>query len=197
MLEKIRNHLFESSRIKTELASSDEIKKVADLIEVMKKALQNGNKIIFAGNGGSFADSIHLAAEFVCRFKLDRAPLAAIALGANNSALTAIGNDYGYEDVFVRELEALGQKGDVFIGFTTSGNSANIIKCVEKANNLEILTYVLTGSKGGEVSKMCNCINVPSDDVPRIQETHITVGHIICGILEEELCGKQKSNLSQ
>ena len=190
MLEIIKNQLLESSRIKTDLASGKEIEKVVELIEIIKKSLQNRNKIIFAGNGGSFADSIHLAAEFVCRFKFDRAPLAALALGANNSALTAIGNDYGYEDVFVRELEALGQKGDVFIGFTTSGNSKNIIKCVEKSNEMGIQSYVFTGSFGGKIARLCPCIFVPSDDVPRIQECHITLGHLICEIIEFDLVKK-------
>lgn len=190
MLEIIKNQLLESSRIKTELASGGEVEKIVELIKVMKKALQNGNKIIFAGNGGSFADSIHLAAEFVCRFKIDRAPMAAIALGANNSALTAIGNDYGYEDVFVRELEALGQKGDVFIGFTTSGNSLNIIKCIGQCKKKEIHPYILTGEKGGKIAGLCVCIHAPSNNVPRIQECHIAMGHIICEILEEELFPK-------
>jgi D-sedoheptulose 7-phosphate isomerase len=187
MIEEIKKQLLESARVKTELASGPEMKKVVDLVEVMKKALRNGNKIIFAGNGGSFADSIHLAAEFVCRFKMDRAPLAAIALGANNSALTAIGNDYSFEDIFVRELEALGQKGDVFVGFTTSGNSANIIKCVDQCKKKGIHPYIFTGANGGKIAGLCPCIHVPSSDVPRIQESHISMGHVICEVLEKEL----------
>lgn len=184
MIEKIKEQLLESGRIKSRFAEGPEVRKIADLIQSIGKALSKGNKVIFAGNGGSFSDALHLAAEFVGRYKSDRKPLAALALGGNGSSVTAIGNDFGYEHVFVRELEALGRKGDVFIGLTTSGNSPNILRCVEKSKEMGILPYVLTGAKGGKAARMCTCIHVPSDEVARIQECHITLGHILCDAFE-------------
>lgn len=148
-------------------------------------ALRAGGKIIFAGNGGSFADAQHLSAEFVSRFKFDRAPLASLALGTNNSTISAIGNDYGYDQVFSRELEAVAKAGDVFIGISTSGNSPNILAAVNKAAALGITTTCLTGRTGGKLLAMCNCLCMPSNDTARIQEAHITVGHIICGLVEQ------------
>jgi len=147
-----------------------------------------GNKVIFAGNGGSFADSIHLTAEFVSKFNFDRKPLSAIALGANNSIITSIGNDYSFEDIFSRELDALAREGDLLIAISTSGNSKNIIKVIEKAQAKGITVYCLTGEKGGAVSKICKCLKVPSNTTARIQEVHITIGHIICEIVEDQLC---------
>jgi D-sedoheptulose 7-phosphate isomerase len=147
-------------------------------------ALRAGGKIIFAGNGGSFADAQHLSAEFVSRFKFDRSPLASIALGTNNSVISAIGNDYGYDQVFSRELEAVAKVGDVFIGISTSGNSMNIFAAVEKAVALGINVTCLTGRSGGMLNSKCNCLHIPSDETARIQECHITIGHIICGLVE-------------
>jgi D-sedoheptulose 7-phosphate isomerase len=149
------------------------------------EALHAGNKIIFAGNGGSFADAQHLSAEFVSRFKFDRAPLASLTLGTNNSAISAIGNDYGYDQIFSRELEAVAKNGDVFIGISTSGSSANILSAVTKATSLGIATNCLTGRSGGQLANLCNCLRMPSDETARIQEAHITVGHIICGLVEQ------------
>jgi D-sedoheptulose 7-phosphate isomerase len=150
------------------------------------KSLRSGGKIIFAGNGGSFADAQHLSAEFVSRFRFDRAPLASLALGTNNSAISAIGNDYGYDRVFERELEAVGKAGDVFIGISTSGNSTNILLAAEKAISMGISCFCMTGRTGGKLVGLCECLHVPSDETARIQECHITVGHIICGLVESQ-----------
>ena len=146
-------------------------------------ALQAGGKIIFAGNGGSFADAQHLSAEFTSRFLFDRAPLPSMALGTNSSAISAIGNDYGYENVFCRELRGIAQSKDVFIGISTSGNSLNIVKAVEAAVELGIRTVVLTGQSGGALAALCECLRVPSSDTPRIQECHILLGHILCELV--------------
>ena len=148
-------------------------------------ALQAGGKIIFAGNGGSFADAQHLSAEFTSRFLFDRAPLPSMALGTNSSAISAIGNDYGYENVFCRELRGIAQSKDVFIGISTSGNSLNIVKAVEAAVELGIRTVVLTGQSGGALAALCECLRVPSSDTPRIQECHILLGHILCELVEQ------------
>jgi len=161
---------------------------IEEIINNIKEALSKGNKVIFAGNGGSFADSIHLTAEFVSKFNFDRKPLSAIALGANNSIITSIGNDYSFEDIFSRELDALAREGDLLIAISTSGNSKNIIKVIQKAQAKGITVYCLTGEKGGAVSKICKCLEVPSNTTARIQETHITIGHIICEIVEDQLC---------
>jgi len=150
------------------------------------KALNNGNKIIFAGNGGSFADAQHLSAEFVSRFRFDRAPLASIVLGTNNSTISAIGNDYGFENIFARELDGISNLGDIFIPITTSGNSKNIINSISLAKERQIKTFCLTGKDGGQVKNICDCVCIPSKDTARIQECHILVGHIICDLVERE-----------
>ena len=161
---------------------------IEEIINNIKEVLLKGNKVIFAGNGGSFADSIHLTAEFVSKFNFDRKPLSAIALGANNSIITSIGNDYSFEDIFSRELDALAREGDLLIAISTSGNSKNIIKVIQKAQAKGITVYCLTGEKGGVVAKICTCLRVPSNTTARIQEAHITNGHIICEIVEDQLC---------
>ncbi len=150
------------------------------------EALKNNNKIIFAGNGGSFADAQHLSAEFTSRFLLDRDPLASINLGANNSSISAIGNDYGFEQVFSRELKAIANQGDIFIPITTSGNSKNIINAVIEANKIKIKTLAFSGSTGGNLIQHCECICVPSTQTARIQECHILIGHIVCEIVEKK-----------
>jgi D-sedoheptulose 7-phosphate isomerase len=149
-------------------------------------SLKAGGKIIFAGNGGSFADAQHLSAEFISRFMFDRAPLASLVLGANNSAISAIGNDYGYEQVFARELSGVAKAGDVFIPITTSGTSSNILVAVEQAKQLVLTTVAFTGMSGGKLANLCNCLCVPSSETARIQECHIMIGHIICGLVETE-----------
>lgn len=147
-------------------------------------ALKAGGKIIFAGNGGSFADAQHLSAEFTSRFLFDRAPLASVVLAANNSAISAIGNDYGYEFVFARELEALAQPADVFIAISTSGNSANVLAAVKVAKARGLRTIAWTGAGGGRLRELCECLCIPSPETARIQECHILVGHILCGLVE-------------
>jgi len=152
------------------------------------KAFQCGNKIMLAGNGGSAADAQHIAAEMVNRFQIDRPGLPAMALTTDSSILTAIGNDYGYDELFKRQVDAYGRQGDIFIGISTSGNSPNIIKALAHAQELGILAVGFTGSTGGNMANNCDlCINIPSESTPRIQEVHITVGHIICDIVEKTL----------
>ena len=186
--EIIRSIFEESIEVKSALLhEKDCISCINEIVQSILNSLRSGNKIIFAGNGGSFADSIHLTAEFVSRFMVERDPLAAISLGVNNSILTAVGNDYQYEDVFVREIKALGRKGDVFIGISTSGDSKNIIRTVEAALKMGISVFCLTGKSGGMLSTLCPCLKVPSESTARIQESHITIGHIICEMVERHL----------
>lgn len=186
----IRDRIEESIAVKKALKSDpDLVAVIARIAKDVSDALRNGNKVIFAGNGGSFADSIHLTAEFVSRFQRERAPLASVALGANNSILTAVGNDYGYEFVFSREIGALGRAGDVFIGLSTSGNSINVIKAVEVAKDLGITTYCLTGKDGGKLKDYADCVRVPSAKTARIQESHILIGHVICELVEDNFVG--------
>lgn len=155
-------------------------------------AYRAGKKTLIAGNGGSAADAQHIAAEFVSRFYFDRPALASIALTTDTSALTAIGNDYGYELLFSRQIEANGNSGDIYIAISTSGNSKNVLKSLESAKKLGIKTVGLTGRSGGKMKDMVDyCICVPSDETPRIQETHILIGHILCAAVEKELFEKE------
>lgn len=157
--------------------------------EVMITALRAGGKVLFCGNGGSAADSQHLAAELMGRFLVDRAPLAAVSLTTDTSALTAIGNDYGYEHVFSRQLRGLGRKGDVLVGISTSGNSKNVIAALEMARKMDIRTIGLTGGNGGSMQQWCNvCLCVPAQRTDMIQQMHITLGHMMCGLVEEAVC---------
>ena len=155
-----------------------------------KKTFEKKGKIIFAGNGGSFADAQHLSAEFISKLKTDRHPLPAIALGTNSSSVTAVANDYGYEYVFSREFEAIGNENDLLIAISTSGNSKNIINLIEKAKSLGIDFFVLTGKDGGECARYKNIIRIQSEDTALIQEIHIIVGHIICTIAEQSFLKK-------
>ena len=153
------------------------------------KSLGLGGKVFFFGNGGSAADAQHLAAEFTGRFLKERRALPALALSVNSSSLTAIGNDYGFDIVFARQLEALGKEGDVAIGISTSGNSLNVIRALETANAKSIFSVALTGKSGGTLKNIADCtICIPSEETPRIQECHILTGHLICEIVEEVLC---------
>ncbi len=152
------------------------------------EALQNGGKALFAGNGGSAGDAQHIAGEFVSRLNFDRAPLAGLALTTDTSVLTAIGNDYGYADVFSRQVRGLGRSGDVFVAITTSGNSANILKAVEAARDMGIVTIGLTGKSGGKLAAACDiCLHVPSNSTPLIQQAHIVAAHLICGLVENAM----------
>jgi len=157
---------------------------VQHLAEVCLASLKVGGKIIFAGNGGSFADAQHLSSEFTSRFLFDRAPLPSVVLCANNSSISAIGNDYGYEFVFARELEALARPEDVFIAISTSGNSENILAAVLTARKKGVQTVAWTGKSGGKLQKISECIRIPSNETARIQECHILIGHIVCELVE-------------
>jgi len=160
--------------------------RVAQAAMQIVKALRAGGKVIFLGNGGSAADAQHLAAEFTGRYLKERRALPALALHANTSSVTAIGNDYGFDLVFARQLEALGKEGDVVVGISTSGNSRNVLRALEVAKSKLIYTVALTGASGGAMKNLADCtICIPSQETPRIQECHILMGHIICEIAEE------------
>lgn len=160
---------------------------ISKVVEVITTAFKNGNRVYFCGNGGSAADAQHLAAEFSGRFYKDRKALPAEALHCNTSYLTAVANDYGYESVFSRMIDGIGEKGDILIGLSTSGNSGNIMKAFEVAKTKGIVTVAFTGDSGGKMKSLADyLINIPSADTPRIQESHITIGHIICQLVEEK-----------
>ena len=185
---EIRAQIVASIAVKQAvLGDEDLISQIETLAANCVQCLRSGGKIIFAGNGGSFADAQHLSAEFISRFMFDRAPLASIVLGANNSAISAIGNDYGYEHVFARELTGISKKGDVFIPISTSGNSPNILAAVEEAKQMGLVMMALTGAGGGKLAVLCDCLCVPSRETARIQECHIMLGHIVCGLVEKAI----------
>lgn len=187
MLDVIRAEIHASIAVKQAvLADEVLLRQIAQLADVCLTALRGGGKVIFAGNGGSFADAQHLSAEFTSRFMFDRAPLASLALGTNSSAISAIGNDYGYEQVFARELQGIAHAADVFIPISTSGNSTNILAAVRMANALNIKTVAWTGETGGQLHTLCECIRMPARETARIQECHIMVGHILCRLVEAE-----------
>jgi D-sedoheptulose 7-phosphate isomerase len=184
----VRDRVQESIRVKQALLSNAVFHElVAKAAMQIVKALHAGGKVLFCGNGGSAADAQHLAAEFTGRYLKERRALPALALHTNTSSVTAIGNDYGFDLVFARQLEALGKEGDVLVGISTSGNSRNVIRAMEVAKAKSIYTIALTGS-GGKMKDLADCaICIPSDETPRIQECHILTGHIICEIAEEML----------
>lgn len=166
------------------------INKIEEVSKLCVKLYRGKNKTILAGNGGSAADAQHIAAELVGRYGFDRPSIPSLALTTDTSCLTAIGNDYGYDMVFSRQLEGMGQDGDLFIGISTSGNSKNIINAFISANKMGITTVALVGRDGGEMAKIADiALIVPSDSTPRIQESHILIGHIICDVIEKELFG--------
>lgn len=181
----IKNSFKESISLKSDILNSNLINQIGEVGKLLINILNNRGKIFFAGNGGSFADSQHLAAEFTSRFLFERNALPAIALSTNSSNMSAISNDYDYENIFARELYALSSNKDIFIPISTSGNSKNLIKAVNVANNKGLKIIALTGSTGGTLSELCECIKVPSTNVPRIQECHILIGHLLCQIAEE------------
>jgi D-sedoheptulose 7-phosphate isomerase len=163
---------------------------VAKAGRMLAKALQSGNKVLFFGNGGSAADAQHLAAELTGRFMKERPALAGLALTTNSSSITALGNDYGYETIFARQIEGLARRGDVAVGISTSGNSPNVLKAIAAARSRRVITVGMTGAKGGKLASAVDyCIRIPSDSTPRIQEGHILVGHVLCEIIEQELFG--------
>lgn len=182
---EIKSQIRASVAVKVALLADEQLLgQMQQLSQTCLDALRAGGKIIFAGNGGSFADAQHLSAEFTSRFLFDRAPLASVALATNNSAISAIGNDYGYEQVFARELQAIAKPEDVFIAISTSGNSANILAAVSVAKKIGVATVGWTGESGGLLKQMCECICIPSIETARIQECHILIGHILCGLVE-------------
>lgn len=183
----VKKGLNESAQVKIETVKKLS-QKIAKAAELTIKAYKKGNKIFLCGNGGSAADCQHIAAEFVGRFKKERKALSAIALTTNTSVLTAISNDYGYEFLFSRQIEALGIKGDLLFAFSTSGESVNIVRAVEMAKSLKLKTIGLLGGNGGKLEKIVDLpIVVPSKSSARIQEAHMTIGHIICDLVEQEL----------
>jgi D-sedoheptulose 7-phosphate isomerase len=164
---------------------------ICHVAEAWRDALQAGNKVIFFGNGGSAADAQHLECELAGRFYLDRRALPAVALTVNSSSLTAIGNDFGFEQVFARQLEGIAHSGDVAVGISTSGNSPNVVEALRKARELGLATIGFTGRGGGRVRELCDLwLPIDSDDTPRIQEGHILAGHIACEMVERELFGE-------
>lgn len=191
-IEKIKGVIAESVRVKNEILNNPElILKCEEIAERIAEAFRNDKKVLFCGNGGSAADAQHLAAEFSGRFYFDRPPLDAEALHVNSSYVTAVGNDYGYDQVFSRVLKAKGRKGDFLFGISTSGNSHNILKAFEVAKEREMIVVAMTGAGGGKMKENCDyLLNVPSTDTPRIQESHIMLGHIICELVEEALFEK-------
>lgn len=171
------------------------MRNIAAAAQMIVDAYEQGKKTLLAGNGGSAADAQHIAGEFVSKFYFDRPGIASIALTTDTSIITAIGNDYGYDKLFSRQIQAQGSAGDVFIGISTSGNSANLVEALRMCGQKGIKTIGLTGFTGGEMDSMCDlCIKVPSGETPRIQESHILIGHIICCIVEEKLFGDLKPN---
>ena len=186
-LELIRDQIAASIAVNQAILADEKlINQIHNLALQCVQCLKGGGKIIFAGNGGSFADAQHLSAEFICKFMFDRAPLASIVLGANSSSISAISNDYGYQHVFARELKGIARAGDLFIPISTSGNSPNILQAIEQAVKLQLTTIAFTGASGGQIAALCECLCVPSAETARIQECHIVIGHIICCLVEQQ-----------
>jgi D-sedoheptulose 7-phosphate isomerase len=185
----ISGELRKSAAIIGAIAADGDLARAIERVALIcVAALRGGNKVLLAGNGGSAADAQHLAAELVSRFYFDRPGLAAIALTTDTSALTAIGNDYGFEKLFSRQVDALGRAGDVFIGISTSGNSPNVLGALAACRAKGIVTVGLTGQSGGKMAALCDhCLRMPSGETPKIQEGHIVVGHIICGLVERAM----------
>jgi D-sedoheptulose 7-phosphate isomerase len=189
--QKISSIINDSIKVKqTLLADVALIAQINTVVKVITTAFQNGNTVYFAGNGGSAADAQHLAAEFSGRFYKDRKALPSEALHCNTSYLTAVANDYSYDVIYARLIEGIAKPGDVLVGISTSGNSGNIVKAFEMAKTKQVVTIGFTGDKGGKMKEISDyLINVPSNDTPRIQESHILVGHIICELVESNIFG--------
>lgn len=180
--------IFRESNETKESFVNDNLGRIVAAVEAVTAALKAGNKILLFGNGGSAADAQHLAAEFVNRFVIERPPLPAIALTTDTSIITSIGNDYDFSDIFSKQIRAIGQKGDIAWGMSTSGTSANVIKAMEAAKKIGMVTIALTGRDGGDVARIVDyALNVASTSTPRIQEVHITVGHVICEMVDFKL----------
>lgn len=188
MRERIKDILLESIQVKEEILRN-QIESIYGIAHLMIDCLKKDGKVIVFGNGGSASDSQHIAAELVGRFKRDRSALAGIALTTNTSVITSLANDYGYDVVFSRQVEALGKKNDVVLGISTSGKAKNVILGIKQAKKMGIKTVALSGGDGGEIAKLADVsLVVPSKVTARIQEAHITIAHIICEMIEQELC---------
>lgn len=186
----IENQIRQSIEIKESISADEKIiTHIEQIAADCVNALRQKRKILLAGNGGSFADAQHLAAEFISRFQIERVSLPAIALGTNVSSTTAIGNDYGYEFIFSRELSAIANEGDVFIAITTSGRSKNILRALEVSKEKRLISHCLTGSAGEHLRSLCSPLCVPSNLTAKIQESHIMIGHIICDLVEKSIFG--------
>jgi D-sedoheptulose 7-phosphate isomerase len=185
----IQNQIIEAQKIMTAMVEDQKLHShVEAAAKTCIESLNTGGKLLLAGNGGSAADAQHIAGEFVSRFAFDRPGLPAIALTTDTSILTAIGNDYGYERLFSRQIQALGQSGDVFIAYSTSGKSPNIISALKEAKSKKMKCIGFTGNRGGEMHELCDFIFVvPSADTPKIQEGHLVLGHILCGLIENSI----------
>ncbi|WDF54448.1 D-sedoheptulose 7-phosphate isomerase [Mucilaginibacter sp. KACC 22063] len=196
MIEIIESQISASIAAKTALLNDKTIiETISNTASLIINAYKNGKKTLLAGNGGSAADAQHISAELVARFYFDRPGLPSIALTTDTSIITAIGNDYGFERLFARQVEAQGTSGDVFIGLSTSGNSPNILQALAMCKEKGITTIGLTGGNGGKMADLCDiCIKVPSNDTPRIQEAHILIGHILCYLIEEQLFGASQQS---
>ncbi|MBL7713271.1 MAG: D-sedoheptulose 7-phosphate isomerase [Chitinophagaceae bacterium] len=188
-MQTIKDIIHSSIAVKKAILEDERLLTVVDeVVRVITEAFRNGNKVLFCGNGGSAADAQHLSAEFSGRFYTDRNPLPSEALHCNTSYLTAVANDYGYDIVYSRMVKGMGRKGDVLVGLSTSGNSVNIVNALQQANEMGMTTIAFTGSGGGKMKSLAAyLVNIPSDDTPRIQESHIMIGHIICQLVEENL----------
>jgi len=187
-------HIIESSILSsvdnyTRVLNNKDLKANIEKIVVLSvQAFKADQKMLFCGNGGSASDAQHIAAELSGKFYTNRPPLYAEAIHVNSSYITAVANDFGYDETYARMLEACGRKGDILVGISTSGNSPNVVKALKKANEIGLITIGFTGRKGGEMNSICDImIKIPSDDTPRIQEAHILAGHIICQLIEEEM----------
>ena len=188
MIEHIRNTISASIAVKQKILSDEAMLKTTSVVvETLVKAFKAGKRVYFAGNGGSAADAQHLAAEFSGRFYTDRLALPAEALHCNTSYLTAVANDYSYDEIYARLIRGIAQPGDVLVGLSTSGNSGNIVRAFETARQKQVITVGFTGESGGKMKSLSDFLfNVPSSDTPRIQESHILLGHIICELVEKE-----------
>ena len=197
--ERVRRSIEASIAVKQLLLGSAKVVSgMATVSQILIDAIKKGNKPLLFGNGGSAADAQHIAAEFVGRFAFDRAALPALALSVNTSSVTAIGNDYGFDFVFARQIEALGRAGDVAIGISTSGNSLNVLKAVAVAKKMGLHTVALTGAIGGKLKSAVDyCICAPSNETPRIQECHILIGHIMSELVEESIFHEEQSCISR
>ena len=189
MKESIINLINESVRTFTNISKDQhQVVLIEDVTNTILNAFKSDNKLLLCGNGGSASDAQHIAAELSGRFEIDRKPLNAEALHVNSSFVTAVANDYGYEEIYSRMLEAIGKNGDILLALSTSGNSKNIIRAIEKANSLGLITIGFSGNDGGAMQNLCKYnLIIPSDNTARIQEAHILVGHIICKLIEQKM----------